>query len=348
MIDRNEHTPEVHGVNSETYKTLNSDMPGSHARFTNQLGDTEQQHRRNDGANGQECQWPGVFRAVSGDDETRAPQKNEDSRGHSFQQAFVHPMSVDVAGFGTVAHMTNEELLATACPIINEIGPAFYFIPETSAVGKELGLRGMEFYVLGRGGPLGDCDGGALAAAFGYFKPSMIGGIWDDARSRVDPRTAGRAHLECCAAFGRAKMSGVANLDALVAALDAVNNAADPDGLGLYAAMRTEPLATDAPARAMQLVALLREFRGSAHLIALRASGIDTKTAHHVKRPDMVQAFGYTEEDAPTITDATHAKMAAAEALTDALCAPAYAVLSEADRAVLASGVAAMKQALTA
>lgn len=257
-------------------------------------------------------------------------------------------MSVDVAGFTTVAHMTNEELLATACPIINEIGPAFYFTPETSAVGKELGLRGMEFYILGRGGPLGDCDGGALAAAFGYFKPSMIGGIWDDARSRVDPRTAGRAHLECCAAFGRAKMSGVANLDALVTVLDAVNNAVDPDGLGLYAAMRTEPLATDAPARAMQLVALLREFRGSAHLIALRASGIDTKTAHHVKRPDMVQAFGYTEEDAPTITDATHAQMAAAEALTDALCAPAYAVLSEADRTVLANGVAAMKEALTA
>ena len=257
-------------------------------------------------------------------------------------------MSVDVTGFTTVAHMTNEELLAAACPIINEIGPAFYFIPETAAVGKELGLRGMEFYVLGRGGPLGDCDGGALAAAFGYFKPSMIGGIWDDARSRVDPRTAGHAHLECCAAFGRAKMSGVANLDALVTVLDAVNNAADPDGLGLYAAMRTEPLATDAPARAMQLVALLREFRGSAHLIALRASGLDTKTAHHVKRPDMVQAFGYTEEDAPTITDATHAQMAAAEALTDALCAPAYAVLTEADRTVLANGVVAMKEALKA
>jgi hypothetical protein len=31
--------------------------------------------------------------------------------------------------------MTNEELLATACPIINDIGAAFYFIPETGAVG---------------------------------------------------------------------------------------------------------------------------------------------------------------------------------------------------------------------
>ena len=78
-------------------------------------------------------------------------------------------MSVGGEAFTTVAHMTNEELLATACPIINEIGSAFYFIPETGAVGKSLNLGGMEFYVLGRGGPLGDCDGAALAAAFGYF-----------------------------------------------------------------------------------------------------------------------------------------------------------------------------------
>ena len=255
-------------------------------------------------------------------------------------------MSVGGAAFTTVAHMTNEELLATACPIINEIGAAFYFIPETAAVGKELNLRGMEFYVLGRGGPLGDCDGAALAAAFGYFKPAMIGGIWEDAKAKCDPRKAGRAHLECAAALGRAKLAGLANLDAIVATLDAVNNAADPDGLGLYAAMRTETLATDAPGRAMQLLALVREFRGAAHLIALRAAGLDTKTAHHIKRPDMVQAFGYTPEDAPTITDATHAQMAAAEKLTDALCAPAYAVLSEAERTTLANGVAAMKAAL--
>ncbi len=255
-------------------------------------------------------------------------------------------MSVGGATFTTVALMTNEELLATACPIINEIGAAFYFIPETAAVGKELNLRGMEFYVLGRGGPLGDCDGAALAAAFGYFKPSMIGGIWEDAKAKCDPRKAGRAHLECAAALGRAKFTGLANLDAIVKTLDAVNNAADPDGLSLYAAIRTEPLATDAPGRAMQLVALIREFRGAAHLIALRASGLDTKTAHHIKRPDMVPTFGYTPEDAPTITDATHAQMAAAEKLTDALCAPAYAVLSEAERTTLANGVVAMKAAL--
>lgn len=242
--------------------------------------------------------------------------------------------------------MTNEELLATACPMIGDLGAAFYFIPETMGVGKELGLRGMEFYVIGRGGQMGDTDGAAVAAAFGYFKPAFLRGVWEDAKSRVSPRAAGAAHLACCADMSRAKFSGLAGLDALVGALDAVNDAADPDGLALYAAIKTETLATDPAGRLLQLVALLREFRGSAHLIALRAAGIDSKTAHFIKRPDMWKSFGYTEDEAPTVTDADHAKMAEAERLTNALVEPAYAVLSDPQRTVLVDGLRAMKAAL--
>ena len=86
-------------------------------------------------------------------------------------------MSVGANALAIVAHMTNEELLAAACPLINEMGSAFYFIPETGAIGKELGLGGMEFYVQGRGGQLGDTDGLAVAAAFGYFNPSLINSV---------------------------------------------------------------------------------------------------------------------------------------------------------------------------
>jgi hypothetical protein len=257
-------------------------------------------------------------------------------------------MSVRVSPFTTLAPMTNQELLDAVCPTIGEIGAAFYFIPETGAVGKELGLKGMEFYVLGRGGPMGDTPGEAVAAAFGYFKPTMLAGLWEAAAAKVSPRAAGKAHLECAANLGRAKFANVAGLAELVAILDAVNNAADPDGLSLYAAMRAEELASDAPGRAMQLVALLREFRGSAHLVGLRAAGLASMIAHHVKRPDMVQAFGYTEDEAPTVTDEVHAKLAQAEKITDAIVEPAYAILSDAQRTQLVDGIAALKAALKA
>jgi len=239
-----------------------------------------------------------------------------------------------------------EDFVREACPLIGNSGWAYYFAPHTVAKGAELGLVGMEFYVAGRGGPLGVCDGAALAAAFGYFNPAVSGGAWESAKAKVAPRIAGKAHLECCAEHGRNKLSNIPGLAAFVAAADAVNNATDPDGLTLYAAIKTEPLVSDLPGRAMQLVTVLREFRGSAHLLALRAMGIDSKTAHFVKRPNDAKMFGWTEADAPVIDDDLRARMVAAEELTDRLVAPAYGVLNEHGRQDFLAGAQAIAAAL--
>lgn len=238
--------------------------------------------------------------------------------------------------------MSLTEFLAQACPLVGDTGYRFYFTPETRAVGEGLGLNGMEFYVLGRGGPLGDCDGSALAANFGYFNPAMIGGVWDAAKAKCAPRTAGTAHLQCSAEFGRAKFAGIDGLDKFVAAADAVNAAADPDGLGLYAAMKSEALASDVPGRAMQLATVLREFRGSAHLAAIRAVGLTSKVAHFVKRPNDAKMFGWSEDEVATVTAADRAKWDAAEKITDEMVAPAYGVLDEGGRAAFLAGITAM------
>lgn len=242
--------------------------------------------------------------------------------------------------------MNNKELLDSVCPTINVIGSAYYFIPETLAAGKELGLGGMEFYVQGRGGQMGNTDSAAVAAAFGYFSPSLIKSVWDAACAKCEPRKAGTAHMEAAANLGRAKFASLPGLDTFVAAMDKVNNAVNPEGLGLYAAIRTETLASDAAGRSMQLLALLREFRGSAHLVALRATGIDGKKAHAAKRPDMWKQFGYSEDEMPVIDDAFLAQMAKAEEITDAIVEPAFAVLNDAERAALVAGVQAAKEAL--
>jgi hypothetical protein len=243
--------------------------------------------------------------------------------------------------------MNNQELLDAACPTINVFGAAYYFTPETLQAGKNINLGGMEFYVQGRAGQMGNCDPDAVSAAFGYFKPALLKSILEAARAKVEPRVAGAAHLEACAALGRAKLASLPQLEAFVAVLEKVNDAADPDSLALYAAIRTETLASDAPGRAMQLIAILREFRGSAHLVALRAAGIKSSTAHFIKRPDMWKQFGYTEDEAPEVTDVELQKMAQAEKLTDALVEPAYAVLTQDERKVLIDGLEAVKAALS-
>ena len=244
--------------------------------------------------------------------------------------------------------MTNEELVAQACPLFNDTGWAYYFAPETVARGGELGLKGPQFYFIGRGGLLGDCDASVVAAAFGYFNPDVIRRAWESSCAVITPREAGLAHWLCSAETGRVKLANVPNLAAFVAAADAVNNAADPEGLALYAAFKSAPLVDDLPGRAMQLVSILREFRGSAHLIAIRASGLTGKQAHFIKRPNDVAMFGWTPEDAPHIDDSTRAALDAAERLTDAIVMPAYAVLNDAQRSALVDGARAIKAALSA
>jgi len=78
----------------------------------------------------------------------------------------------------------------------------------------------------------------------------------------------------------------------------------------------------------------------------LRASGLDAKTAHHIHRPNDGALFGWSDDDAPTITAGDRALWAAAEELTDRLVLPAYSVLDEAGRQALVAGLEAMENAL--
>ena len=96
----------------------------------------------------------------------------------------------------------------------------------------------------------------------------------------------------------------------------------------------------------MQLLAILREYRGSAHLLALRAVGLDSKTAHHAKRPNDAALFGWKPEDAPVIDDAVRAQMTEAEALTDRLVGPAFAALAADERIAFVSALHACQVAL--
>lgn len=240
--------------------------------------------------------------------------------------------------------MDTQALMDIACPKIRDLGWAYFFAPETFARAEELGIDGLRFYFVGRGGVLGDVDAAVVHAAFGYFEPGLIKTMWDTSVGTVAPRDAGRAYIECGAAYGRLQLSDMPGLDAYVAAAEAVNDAADPMGLALYAATAAEPLPDDAPARAMLLTSLLREFRGSAHLVAVRAAGLDDKRAQFITRPNDAAMFGWSDDDAPDITDEHRKMLEAADAITDDIVRPAYAVLDDAGQQALLDGLVAMEK----
>jgi hypothetical protein len=246
-------------------------------------------------------------------------------------------------GYGP-ALVTPEALVAAASPTINALGSAFYFVPETLAAGKATGLDGFRLYFLGRGGPLGDVEPAVVASAFGYFAPPLVANLWESAKEKLAPRDAGRLYAEAAADLGRRKLADVEGLDAFCAAAEMVVASAERAGLALFAAWAAEPLTEDLPGRAMQLINVLREHRGSAHLVAVVAVGLAPAVAHAAKRPDMVQAFGYGE--APEVSDDDRALLQEAEVITDRIVTPAYAALTEAEAAALLHGLEAIEAAL--
>ncbi|HEY5335396.1 MAG TPA: hypothetical protein VIJ71_05175 [Mycobacteriales bacterium] len=242
---------------------------------------------------------------------------------------------------------TTSEYVQSTSGQISALGSAFYFGPETVAVGKEHGLDGFRFYVLGRGGVLGDVEPPVIVSAFGYWNPILIDRIWKSAKERADlsPRECGRLYLDCAADFGRRTFGNVPGLQAFCDAAQKVHSAVNPAGLALYAGYVDEPLVSDLPGRAMQLVTILREFMGSAHLVAVLAVGLEPKVAHGVRRPDMWESFGYGDEPAPADTEEVRGLLADADALTHRLITPAYAVLSDAERDALQAGLEALTAA---
>ncbi len=241
--------------------------------------------------------------------------------------------------------MEPRDVISAIAAPTGDIGAAAYFRPDTLARGKELGLDGFRFYFLGRGGVLGDVEPEVVVSAFGYFEPGLVAKMWNSGKERIAPRAAAREYLACNADLGRAKFADLDGLEAYNEAAAAVVAATDLAGLALFAGVAGEPVPDDAPAAAIHHAVLLRELRGSAHLLAVRASGLPAALAHAIKRPDDLAAFGYSEP--PEITDGHRAAIARAEELTDELLVPSFSVLDDGAAQALVAGTEAMHTAIT-
>jgi hypothetical protein len=225
--------------------------------------------------------------------------------------------------------MADDPFLTSAARLIGRLGGAFYFDAATLSAGKKINVDGYRWYFLGRGGVLGDVEAPVVASAFGYFKPSLVAKMWDTGQERcgLTPRDANRLYLDCCHEFARTRFGGIDELDEFCRACRAIAVAADPAGLALYAGWFAQPLPADPLARAYQLVTVLRELRGSAHLLAVVASGLSPKVAHYLRRPGDFSSFGWSEPETPAVTDADRDRLAAADSLTDQIVAPWFSVL---------------------
>lgn len=200
--------------------------------------------------------------------------------------------------------------------------------------------NGYAYYITGRGGVLGDVDADVVSSAFAFFEPGLVRTMWEKGLPVEGARAAGRRYGRACAEFGRGLVAGFDGASRLAELAGRVADGVDASGLALFAGWRAEPRPEDAEARAFFLLHVLRELRGSAHIVALVAAGVHPLAA--------VVAHGGEEEATRFGWPAPHPTAAAdtlvpAEALTDTILAALYAaVLTAQEVAELARLVRAL------
>lgn len=231
--------------------------------------------------------------------------------------------------------MTPEQAEAATKEQLGKLGAGYMLDGPTRAMGKENGYRTMEFYFAGRGGVLGECDADVVKSAFGWFSADMCRTFWDGGCAIAGPKKAAEIYNQAMANWGSEHLAGVEGVERFAELAERMVANVGVDGLPLFAGWRAMPRATDDPAaHAYQLAALLRELRGSCHIVAARAQGlgdVETMMANPGQGEARAEVFGHQ----PPYPDGAElrAQFDAAEAATDQMMIPAWEALDEAERA---------------
>lgn len=228
---------------------------------------------------------------------------------------------------------------------VGNVGGEWMFDATVFAKGAELGLDPWAWYHVGRGGVLGDCDPAAVVAAFGFFNPVVQVKAWNKGIAAVAPRKASELYAAECAAFGTRRFAEVADAGRLADLLTTALDSASAMALPVFAGWRTLLHAYDGatgPERLALALQAAREHRGGSHLVAVAGYGVDPLQALVSGRNGPPNAAFFAWPEPYPDPEPGKEKMAAAERVTNAMVAPAFAVLSDEERDELTAGLRAL------
>lgn len=226
---------------------------------------------------------------------------------------------------------------------IHDVGSAWMLDKETPAHGVEFGYeKALPFYFAGRGGVLGDVDADVICAAMGYWHPGMVRKMWDRGVAVAGAEEAARRYAQACVRWAEGHLDGLEHADRLAELAEKVVTGVDVGGLPLFAGWRAVPLPDGGPARVLQLVHVLREWRGAMHLTATTAAGLRPLEAILTNEGvDQARFFGWRDE----LPDCSHLvdRQARAQEMTNLQAAAGYEqTLTSEERAEFAELVAGL------
>ncbi|GAA3214824.1 SCO6745 family protein [Nonomuraea helvata] len=223
---------------------------------------------------------------------------------------------------------------------IGRLGGGFMTSREAKAVCEEYGLGARELYFRGRCGVLGECEADVVTSVAVFFPPRHVEESWNGGR-KLAVEQAVELYAEVCREWGRRKLGGYDGCERIAELLQPVVEQASSVGAPLFAGWRAVPLPDDPPARAVQLMHVVRELRGGLHANAVIAAGLHpleaTLAAGHDATPfgavtgEMIAKFFQWPEPYATPGPDVVARRAAVEETTDDLMAPAFAVLDDSE-----------------
>jgi hypothetical protein len=229
--------------------------------------------------------------------------------------------------------MDPEEAARQTGPVIGALAAGFMLDGATYEKGGELGFDGVDFYVAGRGGALGEVDGSVVAAAFVFFEPEAIVERWDRGRKVMAPGQSATAFAGCLGSWAEAHLADGIDYGRLAELEGKVIAGASVAGAPLFAAWAARPEPKDPKVLALHRMNVLREWRGAIHGAAIVASELEPLDALMVKSPGMAGLFGWTE---PYPDPAGYKKeWAVAEASTDRTVGRGFGALDDAERSEL-------------
>jgi hypothetical protein len=225
---------------------------------------------------------------------------------------------------------------------VSTVGSHFMLDGKTYERGAELGFQGLDFYVTGRGGVLGDVDADVVSAAFTFFEPGAIRTLWEQGRAVLPAEQAGQEFASCCATWAEAHVPDDLDADRLAALAGQVVRSARPACAAVFAGFRALPVPSAPKPAAVHQMNALRELRLGLHGAAVISTGLTPLQAMSVKSPHMAPLFGWPDL---ADVDGLQSVWDDAEHRTDQAMAHAYEGLDAAERDELADLAGAVHEA---
>jgi hypothetical protein len=225
------------------------------------------------------------------------------------------------------------EAATSTATAVSTIASHFMLDGRTYQRGAELGFQGLDFYVTGRGGVLGDVDADVVSAAFTFFEPDGIRALWTQGRSVMPAAEAATHFASSCAAWAEDHVPDDLDAVRLAELAGQVVTAARPACAPLFAGWRAVDVPASPKAAAVRHLNALRELRNGLHGAAVVSAGLTPLEAVSVRSPAMVALFGWST---PAATEGLEAAWDIAEEHTTRSMSHAYEVLDDKERDELA------------